>query len=252
MKKPVIYRTAIALATLCLLATPPFAAQAQQAGGCQFILGFKTLHDMDPGDVGNCIDNQAFAGNGDAQQHTSSGLMAWRKADNWTAFTNGYSTWINGPGGLVHRLNTQRYSWEADYGAPNTTKILDPNGQKLTVAFEANLVLNGAVEADDGSGHVTELQPKGQWVNVYFDVRNNQTKPAPLSSANISLGDKQGRSYVSPFDLRQVTAIGQQETLFSGSVAPGATVMLRLTFDVAKDASGGVLHVPGGNDVAVL
>ncbi len=27
--------------------------------------------------------------------------MAWRKADNWTAFTNGYKTWLNGPNGLV-------------------------------------------------------------------------------------------------------------------------------------------------------
>jgi len=39
--------------------------------------------------------------------------MAWRKADNWTAFTNGYLTWINGPTGLVNRLNTDRFSWEA-------------------------------------------------------------------------------------------------------------------------------------------
>ena len=41
-------------------------------------------------------------------------MLVWRKADNWTAFTNGYWTWINGPGGLVKRLNTQRYSWEAN------------------------------------------------------------------------------------------------------------------------------------------
>lgn len=40
--------------------------------------------------------------------------MAWRKADNWTAFTNGYWTWINGPNGLAKRLNSQRFSWEAN------------------------------------------------------------------------------------------------------------------------------------------
>ncbi|HEY8741608.1 MAG TPA: hypothetical protein VIU62_00800 [Chloroflexota bacterium] len=51
---------------------------------------------------------------GDAQQHTTAGLTAWRKADNWTAFTNGYRKWINGPQGLAKRLNTQRYSWEAN------------------------------------------------------------------------------------------------------------------------------------------
>ena len=89
------------------LATGPTAAT------CQFILGFKSLHDLDPADIGDCTENQAFASNGDAQQHTTKGLMAWRKADNWTAFTNGYTTWINGPDGLVNRLNTDRFPWEA-------------------------------------------------------------------------------------------------------------------------------------------
>jgi hypothetical protein len=86
---------------------------AQQAPGCQFILGFKTLHDLTPGDVGDCLENQGFVGNGDAQQHTTKGLLAWRKADNWTAFTNGYETWINGPAGLARRLNIDRFPWEA-------------------------------------------------------------------------------------------------------------------------------------------
>jgi hypothetical protein len=90
-----------------------------QTQGCQFVLGFKTLHDLDPGDAGDCVDNQTFATNGDAQQHTTKGLMAWRKADNWTAFTNGYQTWINGPAGLAKRLNTDRFAWEHDgSGAP--------------------------------------------------------------------------------------------------------------------------------------
>jgi photosystem II stability/assembly factor-like uncharacterized protein len=93
---------------------PTPAATPAPAGPCTFILGFATIQGLDSSDIGTCVDNQAFAANGDAQQHTSNGLLAWRKADNWTAFTNGYWTWINGPGGLVKRLNTQRYSWEAN------------------------------------------------------------------------------------------------------------------------------------------
>ncbi|HEY8694255.1 MAG TPA: hypothetical protein VIR57_16115 [Chloroflexota bacterium] len=93
----------------------PAAAHAQTAG-CQFILGFKALHDLNAGDIGDCTDSQASASNGDAQQHSTKGLMAWRKADNWTAFTNGYKTWINGPSGLVSRLNTERFSFEHDAG----------------------------------------------------------------------------------------------------------------------------------------
>jgi hypothetical protein len=100
------------LAMTAALLGPAMPLFAQQATGCQFVLGFKALHDLDPGDVGDCLDNQGFTANGDAQQHTSKGLMAWRKADNWTAFTNGYMTWINGPDGLANRLNSDRFSWE--------------------------------------------------------------------------------------------------------------------------------------------
>ncbi len=91
----------------------PVPALAQQTS-CQFVLEFKTLHDLTPENVGDCIDNQAFAANGDALQHTTNGLMAWRKADNLTAFTNGDTTWINSALGLVSRFNTERYPWEAD------------------------------------------------------------------------------------------------------------------------------------------
>ncbi len=90
----------------------PLSVRAQ-ATSCQFVLGFQTLHDLDAADVGECVDNQSFAANGDALQHTTRGLMVWRKADNWTAFTNGYMTWINGPNGLASRLNTDRFAWEA-------------------------------------------------------------------------------------------------------------------------------------------
>ena len=38
------------------------------------------------------------------------GLLVWRKADNHTAFTDGYRTWVNGPYGLQVRLNTARFS----------------------------------------------------------------------------------------------------------------------------------------------
>ncbi len=97
-----------------MLASLSGAAAPASVGACQYILGFQSLNDLDVADTGACSDNQAFASNGDAQQHTSAGLMAWRKADNWTAFTNGYWTWINGPNGLAKRLNTERFTWEAN------------------------------------------------------------------------------------------------------------------------------------------
>ncbi|MGI9149105.1 MAG: hypothetical protein ACR2IK_21580 [Chloroflexota bacterium] len=210
------------------------------------------MHDLTPGNVGDCVEDQAFADNGDAQQHTTKGLLVWRKLDNWTAFTNGYQTWLNGPTGLVNRLNTQRFSWEADYNAAGVQKIIPPlatiapNSLAWTVVFDHNLVLPSVTV--DGK----PLPPKGHWVNVYFRVRNNKSTPAALSTTDVSIGDSKHRTYTSPFEIRQVDQQGQ-ETPFSGTVpANTATPLLRLTFDVALDATGGVMHVAGGNDVAVV
>lgn len=106
---------------------------------CQYILGFKTLHDLIPDTVGDCLDNQAFAANGDAQQHTTDGLLAWRKSDNWTAFTNGYMTWVNGPNGIQSRLNTDRFPFEHDQTAisPQPTKTEAPQAP-LTIDSVVN------------------------------------------------------------------------------------------------------------------
>ncbi len=253
-------KTAVAsLITGILMVTAALPAYAQSAPSCQFVLGFKTLHDLDPKDVGTCLEDQFSADNGDAQQHTSSGLLAWRKADNWTAFTNGYRTWINGPSGLVIRLNTQRFPWEADYNAPGITKIIPApppppplvaNGMNWTIAFDHNLILPG-ISVDDGTGHLKPLTPKGRWINIYFRARNNQSKPAMLTSDNVSVGDKQGRTYTSAFDLRQVDNNGNESPL-SAPIQPGATALIRITLDVPPDATGGVMHVSGGNDIAAL
>ncbi len=81
----------------------------------QFKLGFKALADQIPEVVGTPLEDEHFnLANGNAEQRTSKGLLVWRKADNWTAFTNGSITWINGPYGVQSRLNTERYPWEQD------------------------------------------------------------------------------------------------------------------------------------------
>lgn len=90
--------------------------QPTSAASCTYVLGFKALHALIPAVVGDCrVDEHHNPTNGDGLQETTGGLLVWRKADNWTAFTDGYRTWINGPNGLQERLNTQRFSWEADH-----------------------------------------------------------------------------------------------------------------------------------------
>ena len=85
------------------------AASTVSAADCEFRFGFKTLRDLIPAIVGECLENERYAANGNSEQQTTGGLMVWRKADNWTAFTDGYRTWINGPNGLQQRLNTERF-----------------------------------------------------------------------------------------------------------------------------------------------
>jgi plastocyanin len=88
---------------------------AAQAPSCRFVLGFEDIRNrIGPQVVGDCQEDQRFAPNGDAVQQTTGGLLAWRKADNWTAFTDGATTWIAGPQGLQRRSNATRFPWEGD------------------------------------------------------------------------------------------------------------------------------------------
>ncbi len=107
----------LALVTTLVGFSPPSAALAQN---CEFVLGFATLHTLIPQIVGSCLENEHHnSANGDALQATTGlngagGLLVWRKADNFTAFTDGFRSWVNGPFGLQVRLNTQRFFWEAN------------------------------------------------------------------------------------------------------------------------------------------
>lgn len=107
-----------------LLVVLPSNALAQSIPDCQFVLGFKVLHDLVPGIVGDCLTDEGHnPANGDGLQQTTKGLLVWRKFDNWTAFTDGYQTWINGPYGLQQRLNAQRFVWEGRPGGTVYTGI---------------------------------------------------------------------------------------------------------------------------------
>ena len=117
-----IKRTIAALGLAGSLLAPAAAIHAQSAS-CQYVLGFATVA-TSVSQVGSCLDNQNFAPNGDAVQHTSGGMLVWRKADNWTAFTDGYHTWINGPNGVQERLNTDRFDWEGN--APASSPAATP------------------------------------------------------------------------------------------------------------------------------
>ena len=104
----------VLLVTVLFVLTP---ASVGATAHCEFILGFATLKSAiddaeGPEKVGTCLEDQRFAANGNAEQQTTGGLLVWRKQDNFTAFTDGYRTWVNGPQGLQVRLNTESFAWE--------------------------------------------------------------------------------------------------------------------------------------------
>ncbi|MHB0869421.1 MAG: hypothetical protein ACYC5J_08205 [Chloroflexota bacterium] len=87
-------------------------ALAQPRLEFEFQMGFRLLADQIPGLVGDPLENERHGANGDALQQTTRGLMVWRKADNWTAFTDGSRSWVNGPYGAQERGNNERFKWE--------------------------------------------------------------------------------------------------------------------------------------------
>lgn len=122
------------------LTLPPTASRptlGADAQSCTFILGFKTFHDLLPAIVGTCEDDEQHSpANGDGLQRTTNGLLVWRKADNVTAFTDGYRTWLEGPRGLEQRLNRQRFLWESNpEDVPVVADALAGTAQTVDPAF---------------------------------------------------------------------------------------------------------------------
>ncbi|HEX2924402.1 MAG TPA: hypothetical protein VHS28_10280 [Chloroflexota bacterium] len=98
------------------MGAPP--AKPQEIGAAAgFIGGFADLAGRIPDVVGKPTEPEHKDPNsGDTVQHTTRGMMVWRKADNWIVFTDGSRTWLMGPQGLQVRDNNQQFSWEKKAG----------------------------------------------------------------------------------------------------------------------------------------
>ncbi len=160
----------------------------------EFRLGFKSLADQIPNVVGEPLENEHWGANGDSLQRTTTGLMAWRKADNWTAFTDGATTWINGPLGVQSRPNDQRFPWEADGGGQSSGP---PPQSRLTMEklknAEYDLVEFGKVKLVNGIG---QLSPEGQAWFSEESVRFGDLNMDGLADAAVILVFNSGGSGV--------------------------------------------------------
>ena len=160
----VLLAIAVAAGLLWGAAAPaPVAAQAS----CEFVLGFATLRGLIPDEVGACLENAHYdAATGDALQRTTAwhglgGLLVWRKADNWTAYTDGNRTWVNGPFGLQQRYNAQRFNWEQN---PERLPIV-PSPQAGDRCHTAGLTLSLAA-SDAGAGQRWDTYRLTNWTGV--------------------------------------------------------------------------------------
>lgn len=107
------------VATLVVIGLLVLASDAVDVHGqdaCQFVGGFARLREMvGPEKIGACLEDEHFnMENGNAEQRTAGGLLVWRKSDNFTAFTDGGTTWVIGPDGLQSRPNDERFAWESE------------------------------------------------------------------------------------------------------------------------------------------
>ncbi len=182
-------QTLVATLMLSVAATvTPVHAQTPTAS-CQYILGFATLANAIPTIVGSCTDNQAFSANGDALQHTTHGLLVWRKADNNTAFTDGHQSWVNGPFGVQIRLDSQRFKWEVfRNGGADLQDDATTRDYLVFLTFDNYLksLVAAATSADDSAlgeyttptfaaaakTHLLSLRQMGPHVTIGFDMSN--------------------------------------------------------------------------------
>ncbi len=174
-------------------------AAAQQ--NCTFTLGFKALHDQIQDIVGDCVSAETHnPDNGDGLQQTTNGLLVWRKADNWTAFTNGATTWINGPQGLQSRPADDRFAWESADPPPtaqNPTPV--PGGPEPGVP--GAVTLNIPASLSDQKNFTVARQfnlPPGFEVSLFS---------AGLGAARFMAFSPQGDLYVSLPRLGKVWAM---------------------------------------------
>lgn len=156
-----------------------------QPAGCQFTLGFATIQGLIPQIVGNCVEDAHYAGDtGDALQQTTNGLLVWRKADNWTAFTDGNQTWVNGPLGLEQRYNDQRLWWEANPDHLAVVPPPTPGDRCHTSGLDLALV-----DVDAGAGNLvgtfrfTNSQDVGCTMFGYpgAELRDDADNPLPTN-----------------------------------------------------------------------
>jgi hypothetical protein len=181
-----------------------------------FRLGFADLARQIPQVVGQPTEAEHYGPNGDSLQATTTGLMAWRRADNWTAFTNGSRTWINGPDGVENRANDEKLWFENCVG--------------FRMPSEWMAMTLNAVSRTDTIG--TFKAPEGQ---VFFvvDVTVENLGVNMIYSVSFELLDRENYRYSESFASSSLEHHLPQVSIAKGDKARG-----QVAFLVPRDVHG--------------
>lgn len=230
--------TGTAVALLSGLAVPAHA----QTPPCRFQTGFAALAGLLGPKAGACRENEHLTPTGDAEQRTTTGLLVWRKADNWTAFTDGHRTWVNGPNGLQDRLNAERFPWEPDAGAAGRAVVgaapapepapavagtqlgVPVSGQTLTMTVQS---FEWGEPRFDGT----------RWAKASVKVEPGTIRRGHFDYWDFHLRSPEGVEY-------QASALGPARPggLRDGTLAAGQFVVGDLWFEVPANGGGYELH----------
>lgn len=224
-------RVAAFAAVVVMIALAGATPASAQPPACRFVLGFATLRELVGAEkVGQCLEDERFNDdNGNAEQRTTGGLLVWRKADNVTAFTDGATTWINGPNGLQSRPNSERFSWERDPAPPAAARPGEPIASPPAPAAPVGSGQPAATA--DLSGMVLKLEDLPPGFTVTPDrtgatpnerVAEASPNPARTRTRLAELGRTGG--WISGFERTDPSALVAGAIFIQSSVSQFATI----------------------------
>lgn len=234
---------------------------------CQYVLGFLGLYEQIPAVMGACVENETPAPNGDSLQRTTNGLAVYRKADNFTAFTNGATTWVAGPAGVQQRSNMERFPWEGDAATAGLPLVGAGAYDPARVGIRLDPYLSGfsaplaVTHAADGSGRLYVVEKRGviklatgdrvattPFLDIQSLIRSSGSEQGLLGLAFHPRYAQNGLFYVDYTDTNGNTVVARYTARATrDSAAPeSAQVLLRIAQPAANHNGGHLAFGPDG------
>ncbi len=207
----------------------------------EFRLGFKALAEQIPEVVGQPLEGEHWGSNGDSLQKTSKGLMVWRKADNWTAFTNGSRTWINGPVGVQERANSDRFDWEKEIPTPSAqpAPIPEPSANPAPTAPLNRVVYDGTAVTINSVERIGQISftgtPRPGNTHLVVDLTIENVGRTRVHYGRLWFNVKASDNY--EYDTSLDGALLQGH-LQSGDLSRGEKARGKLAFEIPINSTG--------------